>query len=222
MSEGYSKGDIVVLQGNALVRRRPELYLGPLPDPRVLNRLIEGALCLSFDDAAGGCCTEICVQFDKTGVVSLRDNGPGLPMDPGSDGVPVLQRLLTTLYACREAKKHQKIKSIACQATGLVVVNCLSEWLHIRVRHAGACWFQEYRAGEPVTPFRREGDTETTGLDMTFRPDAALLGAMEFDPLALVAWLPTVGIECKALDLQLGEGNMPTIVHFRELRPVPE
>lgn len=97
----YDPDHVQVLRTAEHIRRRPELYVGYLPNPAVFNRLVEESLCLSVDEAACGNCTEIAVAVHQTGAVTIRDNAPGLSMEPGPDGWLLAELLLTQVGACR-------------------------------------------------------------------------------------------------------------------------
>jgi DNA gyrase subunit B len=122
----YDVATIRVMPSSEAIPRRPDMYLGPLPNPLVLNKLIEEALCLSVDDAACGCCTEIAIAAHPYGIVTVRDNGPGMPMEMRSDGRTLAEVLPTEVMACRAAKRNPTAAHACCHL-GLVVVNALSE-----------------------------------------------------------------------------------------------
>jgi DNA gyrase/topoisomerase IV subunit B len=212
----YDPEAIRILSSAEVIRRRPEMYVGPLPDPTVLNRLVQEALCLSADAAVCGHCSEIAVAVHPTGVVTVRDNGPGLDVEPDRTGRVPAELLFTALGTCR-AVKGGSAAAVCCQV-GLVVVNALSEWLRVRVFRGGACWFQEHRAGVPLAPFRRERDADESGLELSFRPDAGILGPLEFDALALAAWLPSAGVRFGALDYRPARSvDQPVLLQFTEV-----
>jgi DNA gyrase subunit B len=218
----YSPDSIQVLRHGEHIRLRPQIYVGPLPNPGVINRLVEEALCLSLDEAACGQCTEIVVAVHPSGVVTIRDNGPGLPMEPGPDGRVLAELLLTAVGACRAAKRSEAARRSCCQL-GLVVVNALSEWLRVRVFRDGGCWFQEYRAGISQAPFRREVDTTETGLELSFRPDVGIFGPLKFNGMALADWLPSAGVrfESLAYDPEEMASDRPVLLHFSGVGPQP-
>ncbi len=188
----YDNDAIEPIRHGEHIRKRPHLFVGPLPNPAVLNRLVEESLCLSVDEAACGNCTEITIEVHPSGAVTIHDNSPGLPLEPGPDGRLVAELMLTEVGACRAAKRSAAAKASCCR-NGLIVVNNLSEWLRVRVLRDGGCWVQEYLAGTPQAPFRREAVASETGLELSFRPDPKILGPLQFDGLALTAWMANAG-----------------------------
>jgi len=218
MPSEYNEFEIRHLEGGAHIRLRPSMYVGPLPNPAVATRLVQESLCLSVDEAVCGRCTEIAVAVDPSGVFTIRDNGPGLSMEPvsDSDSRVLAEIMLTKVGACRAAKQSETLKSVCCHL-GMVVVNALSEWLKMRVLRDGGCWFQEYRKGKAQAPFVREADANETGLEISFRPDIGIFGKLEFDALALAEWFPSAGLRFETLDYCPGNASLgePLVVHFR-------
>jgi DNA gyrase subunit B len=216
----YNSAELRVVSSAEVIRMQPEMYIGSLPNPRVLNRLVEEFLCLTVDEAACGRCTEFAVAVASSGSVTIRDNGPGLPMEPDRHGSVLAEVLLTTVAACRAAKQSQAAKGACCHL-GLVVANALSEWLWIRVFRDGGCWFQEYQKGAPQAPFRREADANETGVELSFCPDSSILGQLEFDAMALAMWLPSTGLRFESLDYREGnaQSGEPLVLHFTGMSP---
>jgi DNA gyrase subunit B len=50
----------------------------------------------------------------------------------------------------------------------------------MEIRREGHVYFQEYRRGVPVAPLSTIGDTEKTGTKMSFKPDAQIFTAIDF------------------------------------------
>jgi DNA gyrase/topoisomerase IV subunit B len=150
----YDPGSIQVITPAEGIRSRPAMFIGPLDDPLLLNRLIQESLCIAADEALSGHCTRVRVEVRRDGSVTVRDNGRGLPMTPGAAGRPLAEILLTQLFACRAHKDGRAAE--ACCQSGLVTVNALSEWLRVRNFRDGSCWFQAFERGKSLGPFRRE------------------------------------------------------------------
>lgn len=209
----YTADSVKIFKGNELIRQRPEMYVGPLPNASLLNRLVEEALCLAIDEAAGGGCEEILVTVAPDGVVTVRDHGPGLPLGTDPHGRSIVELLLTSLGACRAEKRKGAVQEACCNF-GIVVVNALSAWLRVRIFRDGACWSQHYRAGVAETPLQRGEATTETGTELSFLPDPAILGVMVFDGLALARWLPTAGVRYTVLEYRPGDRQTPTSLRF--------
>jgi DNA gyrase subunit B len=171
---GYGAEDITVLSGLEAVRRRPEMYLGPLDSDDTMSRLVEQVLCGSLDEAVSGRCRHIAVLLHADGTVTVEDDGPGMSMDRDKEGVPVAERLMTRLHACRVARENPDVGKRFC-GMGIAVVNALSESCKLEIRRDGRTWIQQYREGNALAPFADVGPAPSTGTRLWFKPDATLL-----------------------------------------------
>src|ERR1700722_13294691 len=80
-SKAYTAKDIEVLEGLEPVRRRPGMYIGGT-DLAALHHLASEILDNAMDEAVAGHASFIEVVLAKGGVLSIRDNGRGIPVDP--------------------------------------------------------------------------------------------------------------------------------------------
>lgn len=96
----YDSSQIQVLQGLDPVRKRPGMYIGSTGQ-RGLHHLIYEILDNSIDEIQGGFATCVYVDMDLgTNVVTIRDNGRGIPTDVHpTTGKSALETVLTVLHA---------------------------------------------------------------------------------------------------------------------------
>src|SRR4051812_3321672 len=76
----YSARDIQVLEGIQAIRLRPAMYIGSTSMGGLVHLLWE-ALDNSVDEAVAGNGTQIFVEVDKDGIVTVADEGRGMPFD---------------------------------------------------------------------------------------------------------------------------------------------
>lgn len=178
--------DIQHIDAVTAIRHRPELYVGPLEQPNAINVLLREALCIALDNSLSGCSSENLVSFFPDGSVSIWDNGPGMSVTTGQDGRTGIERLLTQLFACREAKRHPLHKSLC--GVGIVVTNALRERLIVETVEDGCLWRQEFSRGQSLGPAARLTPESRVWQQLTFLPDRALFGDRRLDSVGFIKW----------------------------------
>ena len=99
MSQQYDAEHIKVLEGLEAVRKRPGMYIGTT-GINGLNHLIYEVVDNSVDEAMAGYCSVINVIIDKDNIVTINDNGRGVPIDTHKEkNMPAVEVVMTTLHA---------------------------------------------------------------------------------------------------------------------------
>ena len=78
--KGYTAKDIEVLEGLEPVRRRPGMYIGGT-DATALHHLPVEILDNAMDEAVAGHASRIEIELLEDNVLTVRDNGRGIPVD---------------------------------------------------------------------------------------------------------------------------------------------
>ena len=95
----YTAKDIQVLEGLEAVRIRPGMYIGST-DQRGLHHLIYEILDNAVDEAMAGYCEAVEVSIGADGLITVTDNGRGIPIDKHpATGKSALETVMTTLHA---------------------------------------------------------------------------------------------------------------------------
>ncbi len=180
MPETYDADKIHVLKGLEAVRRRPAMYIGDV-GVRGLHHLIYEVVDNSVDEALAGYCDQIIVTILKDDLVSVEDNGRGIPVDMhATEKKPAVEVVLTMLHA--GAKFEDKVYRISggLHGVGVSVVNALSEHMEVDVHRDGKIYHQRYEKGVTVSKLTTKGKTKKTGTTITFKPDKKIFKKVEF------------------------------------------
>lgn len=172
VTEEYGADQIQVLKGLEAVRKRPGMYIGST-GPKGLHHLVYEIVDNSVDEALAGYCTHIEVEILPDNVITVRDNGRGIPVDINEEeGLPAVTVVLTVLHAGGKFGGSGYKVSGGLHGVGSSVVNALSEWFEIEVRRQGHVYHQRFERGDIVTDLTVIGDTNETGTFIKFKADA--------------------------------------------------
>lgn len=177
----YTAKDIYVLEGLEPVRKRPGMYIGSTGS-QGLHHLIWEVVDNSIDEAMAGFATEIEVRLLKNNMVSVEDNGRGIPIDIHKQTKKsALETVMTTLHAGGKFGGESYKVSGGLHGVGVSVVNALSSWLKAEVCRDGFLYEQEYERGKPKTKVKKVGKCVKSGTKITFIPDETIFAKAEFD-----------------------------------------
>ncbi len=180
-TRNYSAADIQVLGGREAVRRRPGMYIGST-DQRGMHHLVYEIVHNSVDEAMAGFCTKIKITIDKNNVVTVEDNGRGIPVDiHPTTKVSALETVLTVLHAGAKFGGKTYQVSGGLHGVGSSVVNALSERMEATVRMNGKKYYQEYRKGVPQERVKEIGEAEGTGTTISFVADMEIFTDKDYD-----------------------------------------
>jgi topoisomerase-4 subunit B len=178
-ADSYSAHDIEVLEGLEPVRRRPGMYIGGTDD-RALHHLAAELLDNGMDEAVAGYATWIELSLAQDGVVTVRDNGRGIPVDehPNYPGKSALEVIMTMLHSGGKFSGKVYTTSGGLHGVGLSVVNALSDRLVVEVARDRQLFRQRYARGIPLEKLQTLGSTQNRrGTSVSFHPDPEIFGA---------------------------------------------
>ena len=179
----YTEQDIQVLKGLEAVRRRPGMYIGDT-DIKGFHHLFNEIVDNSIDEAMAGRCDEITVTLLEPDVLSIADNGVGIPVGihPG-EGISTLQVVMTILHAGGKFGGGGYKVSGGLHGVGMSCVNALSEYFVSDVYREGFHYRMRFERGLPVTELETLEPTTLHGTTQTFKPDQEIFGkGMHFHP----------------------------------------
>ena len=173
----YSASSIEVLEGLEPVRKRPGMYIGGT-DERALHHLFAEVLDNAMDEAVAKHAKLITVDLDADGVLSVRDDGRGIPVDPHPKhpGKSALEVVMTVLHSGGKFSGKAYETSGGLHGVGVSVVNALSDVLDVTVWRDGFEWKQSFSRGIPLGPIQQLQPSKKKGTLIRFHPDAEIFG----------------------------------------------
>jgi len=181
----YEAENIQVLEGLEAVRKRPGMYIGSTSIDGLLHLVYE-VVDNSIDEAMAGYCDRIEVTLKKGNIVTVVDNGRGIPIETHPKvNKPAVEVVMTTLHAGGKFDGEGYKVSGGLHGVGVSVVNALSEWMTVEVKWKdGNIYRQKYRRGAPVYDLKQIGTSEDndieTGTKITFKPDDEIFEEINF------------------------------------------
>ena len=170
----YDESQIQVLEGLEAVRKRPGMYIGST-GPRGLHHLVYEIVDNSIDEALAGFCTHIDVDVLPGDVISVRDNGRGIPVGIHEKmGIPTVTVVLTVLHAGGKFGGSGYKVSGGLHGVGSSVVNALSEWMEVEISREGKVYAQRFERGVPVNELTVIGEAAHDGTLIRFKADAEI------------------------------------------------
>lgn len=177
-SQHYQASEIKVLEGLEPVRKRPGMYIGST-DSRGLHHLAKEILDNAVDEAIAGYGKNI--QLFRTAVteaeqalakgsqigsqvITVVDNGRGIPVDMHSSGVSALQVVLTKLHAGGKFEETAYQASGGLHGVGAAAVNALSGLMQVIVKRDTKYYYQAYSQGTPKALVKEIKESEVVEL----------------------------------------------------------
>jgi len=177
VEHSYTSDDIQVLEGLEAVRKRPGMYIGSTSE-RGLHHLVWEIVDNSIDEALAGYATDIEINVDVNNIVTVKDNGRGMPVEiHAKTGISTVETIFTVLHAGGKFGGGAYKVSGGLHGVGASVVNALSEYLEVTVFKNGKEYFMRFEdGGHPVKALTCVGDCDENkhGSTVRFKADPAI------------------------------------------------
>ena len=181
VTQKYDASQIQVLEGLEAVRKRPGMYIGSTSSSG-LHHLVYEIVDNSIDEALAGYCNRIEVVIEPGDIISVTDNGRGIPVDiQEQTGKSALEVVFTVLHAGGKFGGGGYKVSGGLHGVGASVVNAMSEWLIVQVHKNGKIYEMRFSRGHITQEMRIIGDTDRTGTTVRFKPDPEMFEETVYD-----------------------------------------
>ena len=178
----YGAEQIQVLEGLEAVRKRPGMYIGST-SLRGLHHMVYEIVDNCVDEALAGYCTEINIQIEPGNIISVQDNGRGIPVDiHPKTKISAAETVYTVLHAGGKFGGDSGYKvSGGLHGVGASVVNALSTWTEVTIERDGGKYEMKFEKGKTVEPLKRIADSKKTGTKVRFLADNTIFESLDYD-----------------------------------------
>ena len=178
----YGAEQIQVLEGLEAVRKRPGMYIGST-SVRGLHHMVYEIVDNCVDEALAGYCTEINIVIEPGNIMSVEDNGRGIPVEiHPKTHISTAETVYTVLHAGGKFGGDSGYKvSGGLHGVGSSVVNALSEWTEVTIKRDGGIFQMKFNRGKTVEPLTRIGDSNETGTTVRFLADSTIFETLEYE-----------------------------------------
>ena len=201
MAKNYDSESIEVLSGLDPVRKRPGMYT----DTSSPNHLIQEVLDNSIDEALAGHCSKIKVTLHKEHVISVVDDGRGMPVDiHPQHKVSGVELIMCKLHAGAKFSGEDYNFSGGLHGVGVSVVNALSSKLAVEIKRDGHRFEMNFKGGEKISDLKKVGDIglRNTGTAISFTPDSQYFETTNIDKSNLKHLLKAKAVLCPGLTIE--------------------
>ena len=201
MAKNYDSESIEVLSGLDPVRKRPGMYT----DTSSPNHLIQEVLDNSIDEALAGHCSKIKVTLHKDGLISVIDDGRGMPVDiHPKHKVTGVELIMCKLHAGAKFSGEDYNFSGGLHGVGVSVVNALSKELSVEIKRDGYKFSMNFKGGEKTSDLKKIGQigVRNTGTSISFIPDNQYFETIKIDKNNLKHLLKAKAVLCPGLTIE--------------------
>jgi topoisomerase-4 subunit B len=169
------------------------------------NHLIQEVVDNSIDEALAGHCATIKVILAKDGIISVSDDGRGMPTDIHPEHkVSGVELIMCKLHAGAKFSGEDYNFSGGLHGVGVSVVNALSQKLLVEIKRSGKQFEMTFEGGEKKSELTEVGEVgaRNSGTTINFQPDPQYFETLTVNTDSLKHLLKAKAVLCPGLSIQ--------------------
>ena len=206
----YGAEQIQVLEGLEPVRKRPGMYIGST-SIRGLHHLVYEIVDNCVDESLAGYCTEINVVIEPGNIISVEDNGRGIPVEVHpKTKISTAETVYTVLHAGGKFGGDSGYKvSGGLHGVGASVVNALSSWTEVTIQRDGGIYQMYFEKGKTVRKLEKIGESKNTGTRVRFLADDTIFETLNYEYDVLETRFREIAFLTKGLKIKIQDTRDP-------------
>ena len=172
------------------------------------NHLIQEVVDNSIDEALAGHCSNIKVILAKDGLISVSDDGRGMPTDIHPEHkVSGVELIMCKLHAGAKFSGEDYNFSGGLHGVGVSVVNALSQNLLVEIKRSGKQFEMAFEGGEKQSELTEVGEVgaRNSGTIINFQPDPQYFETVTVNTESLKHLLKAKAVLCPGLTIQYAD-----------------
>jgi DNA gyrase subunit B len=168
----YGVEQISTLEGIKAIRLRPGMYVGSVGPEGVRHITLE-IISNAVDEYLNGHCTLCNISYNNN-IITIRDNGRGVPFGKAKDGSETLVNIYTKLHTGAKFDSEGKTgynSSGGMNGVGAKATNALSETFKVISIRDNKKATANFKKGELISYKEEEFKSKETGTIVEFKPD---------------------------------------------------
>ena len=172
------------------------------------NHLIQEVVDNSIDEALAGHCSSIKVTLAKDGIISVGDDGRGMPTDIHPEHkVSGVELIMCKLHAGAKFSGEDYNFSGGLHGVGVSVVNALSQKLLVEIKRSGKQFEMAFEGGDKKSELTEVGEVgaRNSGTIINFLPDPQYFETVTVNTDSLKHLLTAKAVLCPGLTIQYAD-----------------
>ena len=172
------------------------------------NHLIQEVVDNSIDEALAGHCSSIKVTLAKDGIISVGDDGRGMPTDIHPEHkVSGVELIMCKLHAGAKFSGEDYNFSGGLHGVGVSVVNALSQKLLVEIKRSGKQFEMVFEGGNKKSELTEVGEVgaRNSGTTINFQPDPQYFETVTVNTDSLKHLLKAKAVLCPGLTIQYAD-----------------